>query len=183
MVKVRTAIYQCLTVADPGRRHHNHASTAEVCPPAEIDVVTLVLDGRIEATDGAEQISASEKAGGGHREDVAHGIVLLLVELTWLDDRVDLTEAVHAEADVLELTRVVPVDQLRADNARVAAVELLHQDSDGARFESDVVVEEAEEAILALDQVEYLVCRGAETGVPIDGAHEGVWHSFADQGG
>ncbi len=83
---------------------------------------------------------------------------------------------------MLEPARVVPVDQLRADDARVAAVQLLHQDSDGARFEGDVVVEEAEETILALDQVEDLVRRGAETGVPIDCAHESGRHPATDDG-
>ena len=53
--------------------------------------------------------------------------MLLLVDLARLDERIDLAEAVDAEADVLQHARIVPSNQLRADDAGVRAVQLLDQ--------------------------------------------------------
>ena len=89
--------------------------------------------------------------------------MLLLVDLAGLDERVDLAEAVDAQADVLQHARVVPVDELRPDDAGVRAVQLLDEQADGAGLEGDVVVQEAEEAVVALDEVEHLVGRRRRT--------------------
>ena len=60
-------------------------------------------------------------------------IVLLLVDLVGLGDRVDLAEPVEPESDVLEQRRPVPVDELRTDDAGVRPVELLDEETYGAR--------------------------------------------------
>ena len=178
--EVGPALGECLAVARAGGGHHQHAGAAEVRAPAQVDVVTLVLDGRVEPSDGAEQVGAHEQARRRHSEHVAHGIVLLLVVLAGLDERIDLAEAVDAEAHVLQHRRLVPGDQLGADDAGVRSVELLHQQADGALVECDVVVQEAEEPVVALDEAQHLVRRGAEAGVPTDGANEGPRHVGTD---
>ena len=68
-----------------------------------------------------------------------------------------LAESVDAEADVLQDARVVPRDELRADDAGVRSIQLLDQQADRAGIEGDVVVQEAEEAVVALDQAQHLV--------------------------
>ena len=121
-----------------------------------------------------EQVGTHEQAGAGQGEDVADGVVLLLVELAPLDDRVDLAEPVDTQADVLEDAGVVPVDELRADDAGVRAVQLLDEQPDGVGVERDVVVAEAEEAALALDEPQHLVGGGSEAGVGVELADEGL---------
>ena len=91
--------------------------------------------------------------------------MLLLVVLAGLGDRVDLPEAVDAQADVLQHGRVVPRDQLGSDDAGVRSVELLHEEAHGIGIEGHVVVAEAEEAALSLHQPEHLVGRHTEAGV------------------
>ena len=93
------------------------------------------------------------------------GVVLLLVELARLDDRVDLAEAVEAEADVLQHAGVVPRHELRPDDAGVRAVQLLDQRADRVGLEGDVVVADAEEPVVALDEAQHLVGGRAEAGV------------------
>ena len=106
---------------------------------------------------------------GRHAEDVAHGVVLLLVELARLD-RVETTtpHSVDTHADVLQDRRVVPVDELRADDAGVRPERLLDQLRGPSRVERHVVVQEAEEA-RALDELQRLVGRRPEPRVVVEG--------------
>ncbi len=107
-------------------------------------------------------------------------VVLLLVDLARLDERVDLAEPVDAEADVLQQARVVPVDELRPDDAGVGAVQLLDEQPDGIRLEGDVVVHQAEEPVVAFDEVEHLVGRRAIAGVAVEGADESLRQPATD---
>jgi hypothetical protein len=170
--EVGTAFGQSLEMAGAGRRHHHHPRPAEVGAPAQVDVVAVELDRRVEPAERSEQVGAYQEARRRQREHVANRVVLLLVGLTGLDERIDLTEAVDAESDVLQHDRVVPIHQLRADDAGVRAVQLFHHQPDGVGFERDVVVQEAEEPIVALDEAQHLVGRRAEPGVSLDGPYE-----------
>ena len=89
-----------------------------------------------------------------------------------LDDRVDLTEAVETESDVLEQSRFVPLGQLGADDAGVGAEQLGDERADGVGRRGDVVVAQQEEAVVALDEPEHLVDRRSETDVRGERAHE-----------
>ena len=75
---------------------------------------------------------------------------------------------------MLEHAGVVPGDELRPDEAGVRAVQLLDEQADGVGLEGDVVVAEAEEAAVALDESQHLVGRRAEAGVGAEVADEGV---------
>ena len=145
-------------------------------PPTKVDVVAAVSDRCIEAADRPEEISANHHAGRWNREDVAHRVVLFLVEFTGLDHRIDFAEAIDCQADVLQNPRAIPFDELRANDAAVRAVHLLHQRTNRTGVERYVVVNEAEEAILAFHQTQHLVGCTAETRVAVDGADECVWH-------
>ncbi len=105
--------------------------------------------------------------------------MLLLVDLTLLDEGVDLAETVDTEADVLQHARVVPRDQLGPDDPGVRSIQLLDQQANRPRIQSHVIVQEAEEPVLALHQSQDLVGGGAVACGLSDGAYEGIGHSLA----
>ena len=74
-------------------------------------------------------------------------------------------------------------DELRSDDAGVRAVQLLDEGADGVGVEGDVVVAEAEEPVVALDEAQHLVGGDAEAGVGAERAHEGVGQVVRDQRG
>ncbi len=92
------------------------------------------------------------------------------------------SEAVDVEADVLQQAGVVPGDDLRSDDAGVGAVQLLDHQSDGVRIEGDVVVAEAEEAVVALDELGHDVGDRAEPGIGPDRLDERVGKDAVDAG-
>ena len=100
------------------RRDHDHACPAAVGAPAQVEVLAVEADRRVEPAERAEEVGAHQEARRREREHVAHGVVLLLVDLAVLDDRVELAEAVDPEPDVLQPGRVRPLDELGADDAR-----------------------------------------------------------------
>ena len=151
-----------LAVTGTGRRHHHDPGAAEVGPPAEVDVVAVEVDRRVEAGDRPEQVGANHQAGRRQGEHVAHRVVLLLVDLAFFDEGVDLAEAVDAEADVLQHARVVPRDELRARRCPAFDRYISSTSSRMALgIEGDVVVQEAEEPVVALDEAQHLVGGGA----------------------
>ena len=172
--EIRATLDECLEVSGTSGRDDDDAGAAAMRAPAEVEVLAVERHRPVEAAERAEEVGAHEHAGRRHAEDVAHRVVLLLVDLPALDDRVDLAEAVGAEPDVLELAGVEPVDELRADDSGVGAVELLDHQPDRALVERDVVVEDAEEAVVALDEAEDLVRRRPEPGVGRDLLEERV---------
>ena len=180
VAEVGPALDELLAVSSSGRRHHDDAGTPAMRPPAQVDVFAVEADRRVEATERAEQIGAHEETGRRQREHVAHRVVLLLVDLTGLHERVDLTEAVDGETDVLQHPRPVPIDELRADDAGVRAVELLDQQPDRVGIEGHVVVEEAEEPVVTLDEAQHLVGHGTEPGVALGTTYERVRHGRTD---
>ena len=96
-----------------------------------------------------------------------------------LDERVDLAESVDADADVLQDTRIVPRHQLRADDPGIRSIQLLDQQADRAGIQGDVVVQEAEEPVVAFDEAQDLVCRCPVAVDVSDGTDEGVRHPLA----
>ena len=168
----RPALGQGLTVASPRRRHDQHPRAGGVGAPAQVEVVADEADALVEAAQGAEQVGAHEQARRGHEEHVAHGVVLLLVELTRIDERGGRAELVGGVADLEDVLGRLPVDELRPDDAGVRAVGLLHQLADGVGIERHVVVEQAEEP-RALHEPQGLVGCRAEAARVAERAHEG----------
>ena len=174
VVEIRTADLELLAVTHPGLRRDDDAGTAQVDPPAQLDVVAVEGDRRVEPAERAEQVGPHEQAGRREREHVADGVVLLLVVLARIGDRIDLAEAVEPEPDVLEHGGVVPRHELRSDHAGVRSVQLLDEHPHAVGVERHVVVAEEEEPGVALDQPQDLVGRRPEAGVGAEVAHEGL---------
>ena len=166
------AMAEGLHVADTGVRGHDHAGAGDVGPPAEAEVVEEVVDPLVEPADLGEQVRPHEGAGAGDGEHVAHGVVLLLVELAGLDQRHGVPRAVDALAHLEELPGVVPAHELGPDDGGVGAVRLLDEGADHVAVRGDVVVAEQEEGG-PVDDVEDLVGGRSVARVPLDPAHEG----------
>ena len=145
-----------LPVADPGRRGDHDPRPGDLGAPAQVDVLAEAVDGRVVAAERPEQVVPDQRAAAGDGEDLTDLVVLGLVELARLDARHRRPEAIDPEADLQQAVRLVPLDVLRPDDARIGAVGLLHQPPHGVRGRGDVVV--------ADEQV----------GGALGGAHDGV---------
>ena len=139
--------------------------------PAQVDVLTEVGDPVGEPADRLEEVRPDQQACIGHREDLARGVVLGLVELSGLRDREAEAVGVHRVADRLQDPRVVPLHEFRTDDATVGTEGLGHQRGHGAGSESDVVVEEQVERS-PFDRGQHLVRRGGESPVDVEVLHE-----------
>ena len=156
----RRALGQRLDVSRPGPGGHEHPASGDVAPPAEVEVLAHEVDRRVEPPQVLEQISADEDAAAGYDEDVADAVVLALVELAPFGDGRGRTELVDVETDLQEPRRVMPVDELRTDDAGVEAHRLFHQHLHGVGIEGDIVVTQEVER-RALDHAEHRVGRRA----------------------
>ena len=171
-----------LEVTHPRGRSHQDPCAHELSSPAEVDVVPLLAHLGVEAVEGVEQVAADEQTGGGHREDVAHGIVLLLVELAPLDDRRDRARLVDVEPDREQALGRVPLDELRADDAGVRAERLLDEQAHGVGVRRHVAVQDREVGG-ALDRAEHLVGGRGEARVLGQPAHVGTRQRGGHAGG
>ena len=81
VVQVGSADVELLAVADTSLRGDHDAGAAQVGPPAQVDVVAVERDGRVEAAERPEQVGPGQQAGRRQDEHVADRVVLLLVVL------------------------------------------------------------------------------------------------------
>ena len=177
---VGAAFRETLSVADRGVGSDDDPGPGVVGTPAQIDVLPVERDRRVEAAERPEQVGAHQQTGRREDEHVTHGVVLLLVELARLDDAVDLAETVEAEPDVLEQPRLVPVDELRPDDAGVRPEHLGDEQPDGIGGQRNIVVADQEEPVVALDEPEYLVDGVAEARCTGGRPDEGIGQDRTD---
>ena len=148
--------------------------------PRQVEVFSEKSDARIEATQHGEQIGAHQRATTGRAEHVAHGVVLLLIELAGLDERRGHAGLVGGLTDAQDPRRVVPLHDLGCDHARVRAERLFDHRSDRVGRERDVVVAEQEER-RPFDDVEHLVGGHAEPRVGIESPDVGRGQHASDR--
>ncbi len=148
--------------ANTRRGRDDHASAGEPGPPAEIDVVGPGGGRRVEAAELVEEVGAYEHRRVRHVEDVAHAVVLLLIDLVGLDAGEGNAVVVDRHPDLEEDPGIVAVDDLGPDDARVRTVCLLDQQTRRVGVEADVVVAKEQEH-RALDGGQRLVRRGRES--------------------
>ena len=94
----RAAHAEGLEVGDPGRRGDDDPGAGDVGPPAEVEVLAVEGHRPVEAAEGGEEVGPHEGGRAGDVEDVAHGVVLGLVEIAALDvvDRLAVAVGAHA---------------------------------------------------------------------------------------
>ena len=139
----------------------------------------------VEPLELCEEVGPHQNAAARSHEDVAHGVVLAVVDLALEDAVHDGARLVAAHPDVQEDTGVVPVDELRGHHAGVGAERLLDQLVDRIGEQRHVVVAEQEEG-RTLHHPEGLVGGRGVAGPPRQVPHEGVGedprHPFVDLG-
>ena len=173
--EVGPADLELLAVADPGLRGDDDPGAAQVDPPAQLDVVAVEADRRVEAAEGPEQVGPHEQAGRRERR-TRRGRASCC---SWSYSPGSVIGSTSPKRSRPRPTccstrRVVPRHQLRADDAGVRSVQLLDEHAHGVGVERHVVVAEAEEPAVALDQAQHLVGGRAEAGVGAELADEGV---------
>ena len=176
VAKIGPALFERLEVPGASRGNDQHSRALVMGAPTEVDVLAVERDVGIEPAEGAEQIGTHQQACRWEGEDVTNGIVLFLIGLTRVDERIDLAEPVDRIANVLQHVGIVPFDQLRPDDPGVRAIHLLDEQADRVGLERHVIVQEAEEAVVAIDQAEDLVRRAPESIATVDRAYEGPRH-------
>ena len=131
--------------ARPARRAPPARGTREPGAPAEVEVLGAGEGRGVEAPELREEVGAHEHRGGGDVEDVAHAVVLLLVDLAGLDAGVRRAEAVDGAADLEQDLGVVGAHELGPEDPRVRPVAPPRPGVGSRRVEHDVVVAEEEE--------------------------------------
>ena len=162
-----------LAVTYPRVRSHHDARPRDLAAPREVEVLAHGDDPGVEALELGEEIGPDQNAATRCHEDIAYGVVLPVVDLSFGDAIHHSTRLVGAHADMEEDARVVPVHELRRHHPGVGTERLLHQLVDGIGIEGDVVVQEQEEGC-SLHHAEGLVGRGGVAGVPRQVAHERI---------
>ena len=179
-VAVAEAAHSPSTVARPRVGHDDDAGTREMGTPAQVEVLATGVHRVVEAAERAEQVRPGEQRGARQREDVAHRIVLLLIELADLGHGSELAELVCIGADAVDAVRRVPLHELRADDAAVRANRLLDQQPHRARLERDVVVHQQEEPTRAGHEPQHLVRSATERRSWLARAHERLGQHAGD---
>ena len=156
-----------------------HARAGEPRPPAQVDVVGARERRGVEAAELVEEVGADEHDRVRDEEDVAHGVVLFLVDLAGLDARERDAVVVDRHPDLEQHLGVVVVDELGPDDAGVRAVRLLDHHADRIRLEHDIVVAEEQEG-RALHERHRVVRGRREADVRVQPAHEGPRHRGRD---
>ena len=160
----------------------HHARTREPCAPAQVEIFRARERVGIEAAELVEQVGAHEHGGARHVEDVAHAVVLLLVDLAGFDAGVRATQPVDRATDFEEHVGFVERHELRADDRRVGPERLFDHHADRRRVEHDIVVADEEER-RALHGTEHLVRSPTEPGIATDATHERGREGRGDPGG
>ena len=152
---------ECLAVSHPGIGNRQHPRSRQLCPEAQVHVFAVVGHLGIEPFEAPEQVGAYQDARRGHREDVDHGVVLLLVDLSGFHDVGGYGEAVDDVGDMLQPVGIVPFEELRADDPGVGTQRLDHEQPHRVRFGGDVVVADHQEHRVNMG-IEERVRRGRE---------------------
>ena len=181
----RAPLAERFEMGDTSLGRHDDASTGDVRPPAQVEILAVERDLGIETAEGLEQISTHERRRALHEEHIADGVELLLVEIASFDVGGGLPVAVGADTHGEQPPMVAPLDDLRADDPGVGAEGFLDEETHGIGFETHVVVADQMER-RTLDRDQRLVRSGGETRVGVESAQMRVGqhphHPLADLG-
>ena len=134
-----------LVVPDPRVGRDQDSSPREPGPPTQVELRRARVTCFVEATEFGEKIGPHEHAGVAHEKDIAHTVVLLLVELVALDIRVRNREAVDGPADLAQNLRADHVNNLGTDDGSVRPIRLFHQHAQRVGFAHHIVVAKQQE--------------------------------------
>ena len=122
-----------------------HRGPCQVRLPAEVDVLTEERDGFAEPPDGLEEVGPDQHTGIGHREQLARGVVLGLIQFAVVDQLARRTEAIDGKTDREEAVAFESVAQLRTHDPRVRPERLGHELGHRIRLQNHIVVTDQQE--------------------------------------
>ena len=162
-ISILTTTCERIAVARFGARHHEHSRSTQVHSPTQVEVLAIEADFSWISTDFAEEIAAHHDTRRRQDEDVTNRIVLFLVSLTRLDGSTHVTDAICAESDGLHDRRIVPLHELWPDHPCIRPKRLFDQSGNRIGSERHVIVHQAEEPTIALDETRDLVHERSES--------------------
>jgi hypothetical protein len=135
-------------VASGRERRHEYTEAGQARPPAEVQIVVVAGEALVEGSRPLPRLARDQHDGGGHEQDLEHPVVLALVQLALLQGGVRVAEPVGRAPHLPEHPRLVPVDDLGADDAHafhgLDAFGGLEEAFDGIGRERRVVVHQQE---------------------------------------
>ena len=168
-----------LPVPHTSVRGDHDARSGDLTSPREVEILPHGDDPGVKATQLSPQVGPNEHAGTRRHEDVAHRVVLPVVDLAVLDPVDHRSGLVAAHPDVKQDGRVVPIHELRRDDAGIGTERFLHHVVHHVVVEGTVVMAQQEEG-RPLDHVQRGVGGGAVPEVAGELADEGVGQDPAD---
>ena len=162
-----------LPVAHPGVRGDHDAGAGHLAAPGEVEVLPHGDDARVESFELGEQVRPHQNAAARCHEDIAHRVVLPVVDLAFGDAIHDGARLVTGHADMEKDAPVVPVHELRGHHPGVGSERLLDHLVHRVVVQRDIVVEEQKER-RTLHHGQRLVRCGGVTGVARQVPDEGV---------
>ena len=151
-VTAQPALRKAPSMAHARSGYHQYPPPVQVDPAADIQILTVVRHGAIEAAEPVEDLGADQHAGAGDGEHLGHRVVLALVVLAGGDERHRHTHPVRRQADALQEAGVVPLHELGTHHRGSVSHRLVHQASHHVRSQNHVVVTDQQE------------CRGVRAG-------------------
>ena len=127
--------------------------------PAQVEVVAHRDEARIEQTDLLDQLPRDKQRGARRVENLLDLLVLALIDLSAFDARNDASVSVGGLAEILEPQRVIPFEQLRADDAGSRRLHRPHHRLHSTGPQGSIVVEDQERV-----GVEPALCRDLQAG-------------------
>ena len=106
--------------------------------------------------------------------------MLFLVDFAGIETEIDLTKSVETEADGLQRTRLVPLDELRTNDAGVRTVDLFEEGADCVGLRSNVVVTQEEKPVVAFDKPQHFVGGRTKPSSDADVSHKRIRDPHSD---
>jgi hypothetical protein len=121
---------------------HDHTGSGHMSSPAEFEIFAVKRNRCVVTTESFEKIGTNQCDCTGDKENIADGVVLLLIKIATFDVGRGMTEPVGTHSDGKQTTSIVPLDEFWSDNSGIGSECLFDQEAHGIRLKANVVVAE-----------------------------------------
>ena len=130
---------------DLGGRNADHAATGQTSSLGEVESGGDRGQKLVDPFQSLSQVASDEHRGRSHESDLAHHVVLLLVDLAFVESRVRLTKHVGRAPHRLEFVLGAGNEQFRASEGCLIPLHLMHQCRESVRSRPRVGVKDPQE--------------------------------------
>ena len=127
-----------------GRGIDDRLVSGDARAPAQVEVVAHRDEARIEQTDFLDQLARDEQRGARGVENFLDLLVLALIDFSAFDARDGAAVSVGGLAEILKQQRIIPFEQLRADDAGSRRLHRPHHRLHSTGPQRSIVVEDQE---------------------------------------